>query len=80
MAVVRWDAAQAAVALAALALAAQQQPLLLVGGQQLAPYAHSPQSRAVLALPGVDVAFILGRISPRQLGSHRPSYINAVLI
>jgi len=63
-----------------MALTAQQAPVLLVGGQQLAPYAHSPQSRGVLALPGVDVTFVLGRITPEHIRSHRPSYINAVLV
>ncbi|KAL1959298.1 hypothetical protein VTO42DRAFT_2485 [Malbranchea cinnamomea] len=28
-----------------------------VAGQQLSPFAHSPQARAVLALPGQDVLF-----------------------
>ncbi|KAF2471787.1 uncharacterized protein BDR25DRAFT_152639, partial [Lindgomyces ingoldianus] len=55
-------------------------PVLHVGQQQLAPLAHSPQARALLALPGQDVEFIYGSISPYQIASHRPSYINAILI
>ena len=53
---------------------------LVVGGQQLAPACHNAAQRAVLALPGRDIAFVRGRITPVQLGSHRPSYVNAVLI
>jgi hypothetical protein len=52
-----------------------------VGQQQLAPWVHSPQGRAVLRLPGQDVFYLRGTISARQLlGMHRPSYVNAVLI
>ena len=66
---------------AALALApAGQDPVLVVGGQQMAGFIHSPQGRAVLALPGQDVTFVRGSITPAQVGSHRPSYINAILI
>lgn len=66
---------------AALAQAqAGQNPLLIVGGQQLANYAHSAPGRALLALPGVDVPFVLGAITPNQVRSQRPSYINAILI
>ena len=43
-------------------------------------WVHAHGQRAVLALPGVDVAFVLGAILPHQIGSHRPSYINAILI
>jgi hypothetical protein len=41
---------------------------------------YSPQGRAVLALPGQDVVFVRGAITPNQVASHRPSYINAILI
>ena len=46
----------------------------------MAAFVHSPQGRAVLALPGQDVVFVQGAITPKQVGSHRPSYINAILI
>lgn len=55
-------------------------PVLPIGGQQLAPWVHSPQSQAVLALPGQDVPFVRGAISGNQIMTHRPSYINALLI
>ena len=41
---------------------------------------HSPQGRALLALPGQDVVFVRGSIHPYQIGMHRPSYVNAILI
>jgi hypothetical protein len=59
---------------------AGQNPVLVVGGQQMAAFIHSPQGRAVLALPGRDVVFVPGAITPNQVRSHRPSYINAILI
>ena len=65
---------------AVAAAVAGQNPVLVVGGQQLSPYVHSPQGRAVLALPGADVPFVRGAITPAQVGSHRPSYLNAILI
>ena len=58
----------------------QQNPVLLVGQQQLAVYIHSPQGRAALALPGQDVEIVRGSVSPAQILSHRPSYLNAILI
>ncbi|EAS32211.3 uncharacterized protein CIMG_13692 [Coccidioides immitis RS] len=57
-----------------------QPPCLFVGQNQLAPYAHSPQSRRLLAQPGRNVEFVLGRIFPYQINMHRQSYINAILI
>jgi hypothetical protein len=36
--------------------------------------------RAVLALPGQDVAFVQGRITGAQVLSQRPGYINVILI
>jgi len=72
---VRYDAA--ANNNAALAAPA---PRLLVGGQQLASFCHNDLQRAVLALPGRDVRIVRGGITPNQVGSHRPSYINAILI
>ncbi|EEH04622.1 conserved hypothetical protein [Histoplasma capsulatum G186AR] len=54
--------------------------ILFVAGQQLSPFAHSPQSRAVLALPGQDAPFVRGSMTELQVRSHRPSYINVILI
>nr|KMM72624.1 hypothetical protein CPAG_08918 [Coccidioides posadasii RMSCC 3488] len=54
--------------------------ILFVAGQQLSPFAHSPQARAVLALPGQDVPFVRGSMNEYQVLSHQPSYINAILI
>ena len=51
-----------------------------VGQQQLAPFIHTAPGRVVLALPGQDVDFVRGAISPPQIGQHRASYINAILI
>ena len=66
---------------AAVAAAAQNQdPVLLVGQQQMAGFVHSPPARAVLALPGQDVTFVRGAITAAQIGQHRPSYVNAILI
>ena len=66
---------------AAVAVAAvQQNPVLIVGQQQLASFVHSPQGRAILALPGQNVEFVRDSITPAQIGSHRPSYLNGVLI
>jgi Protein of unknown function (DUF3716) len=31
-------------------------------------------------MPGRDVPFVRGAITPQQLATHRPSYVNAVLI
>jgi hypothetical protein len=31
-------------------------------------------------MPGRDVPFVRGAITPQQLGTHRPSYVNAILI
>jgi hypothetical protein len=53
---------------------------LLVAQQQLAPYVHSPQGAAVLAIAGRNVQYNWGRILPYQVGLHRPSYINGILI
>ncbi|KAM0803126.1 hypothetical protein BDR22DRAFT_88735 [Usnea florida] len=43
-------------------------------------WVHAPGQRAILALPGVDVEFVHGAITALQIGSHRPSYINSILI
>ncbi|EDN08635.1 predicted protein [Histoplasma mississippiense (nom. inval.)] len=69
-------------ALSLLGLSGPQGPhrILFVADQQLSPFTHSPQSRAVLALPGQDVPFVRGSMTELQVRSHRPSYINAILI
>ncbi len=71
-----YNAAAAAIA----AAAANQNPVLLVSGQQLSPLCHNQLQQTVLALPGRDVSFVRGAITPQQLGTHRQSYVNAVLI
>ncbi|OJD25841.1 hypothetical protein ACJ73_02793 [Blastomyces percursus] len=53
---------------------------LFVANQQLLPFTHSPQVRAILALPGQDILFVRGSMNEHQILSHRPSYINAILI
>ncbi|THC87379.1 hypothetical protein EYZ11_013175 [Aspergillus tanneri] len=58
----------------------QGDPVLPIGGQQLAPWVHSLPGQAVLARLGQDVRFVRGCISGYQILSHRPSYINALLI
>jgi hypothetical protein len=54
--------------------------LLRVGGQELRPLVHSRLGLALLALPGADVEYHPGAITPEQLLTARASYINAVLI
>jgi Protein of unknown function (DUF3716) len=54
--------------------------VFMVSGQQLAPLCHSRMQRAVLALPGRDVLFVRGGITPQQLDTQRLSYVNAILI
>jgi hypothetical protein len=54
--------------------------MLRVGGQQLAPLVHSVPGRALLSIQGSDVEFVRGSITPEQLFSARPSYVNAVSI
>lgn len=67
---------------AALAAAAPQggNPILIVGGQQLAPFCHNDLQQTVLVMPGRDVPFVRGAITPAQVGTMRPSYVNAILI
>ena len=72
-ALVLWQAAVAAAA-------PNAHPVLPVGGQQLGAWVHSAQGLAVLALPGRDVPFVRGAITGQQVLTHRPSYINAILI
>jgi Protein of unknown function (DUF3716) len=80
-ALIPYDHARAQAALAAVVLhGGQPHPVLVVGQRQLASFVHNVLQRALLALPGQDVEFVFGRILPRQIGSHRPSYVNAILI
>ncbi|EDN11037.1 predicted protein [Histoplasma mississippiense (nom. inval.)] len=69
-------------ALSLLGLSGPQGPhrILFVADQQLSPFTRSPQSRAVLGLPGQDVPSVRGSMTELQVRSHRPSYINAFLI
>ena len=68
--------------------AAQQQqglvvrnPVLRVRGNVLAPYCHNLLQRALLNLRnGFDVPYVINAITPNQVATHRPSYINAILI
>ena len=48
--------------------------------QQLASWVHGVPGNSVLALPGQHVDFVVGAIQPCQIGQHRASYINAILI
>lgn len=41
---------------------------------------HSPQARGVLALPGQAVLVVRGSATEQQIRTHRPSYVNALLI
>lgn len=55
-------------------------PYLRVSGRELAQWVHNDLGREVLNLPGLVVPFVQGSIRPGQIESHRPSYINALLI
>lgn len=76
MALVLYNAYDAALTLAE----GEEIPVLLVGGQQLASYAHNAMQRALVALPGRHIAFVRDAITPDQIRSQRPSYINAILV
>lgn len=56
------------------------EPVLFVSGQQLAALCHNARQRAVLALPGRDLPIVRDAITPQQVATHRPSYVNAILI
>ena len=77
-ALVLYNAVAAAAALAAPN--AGQHPILRIGGQELASLCHNNLQQTVLAMPGRDVAFVRGRITPQQVATQRPSYVNALLI
>jgi hypothetical protein len=47
--------------------------------ESLTQLVHTDEQRRALALPGNDVPFRAGRITPAQVQSHRPSYVNAIL-
>ena len=51
-------------AVAAAAVNPNQNPVLLVGNQQLTPFIHASTSRTLLILPGLDVTFIRDSITP----------------
>jgi len=54
--------------------------VLFVDQQQLAQYAHSSQTRAILVLPDVNVLFVRLHITLNQVRTHQLLYINAILI
>jgi len=54
--------------------------VLFIDQQQLAQYAHSSQTRAILALFSVNVSFVRLRITLNQVRIHQLLYINAILI
>ena len=56
--------------------------ILQVGQNQLGqlPLVLNALQRACLALPGQDVAYRTGRVTPQQIMTGRQSYINAILI
>ncbi len=53
---------------------------LQVAGNQLAELCHTAEQQTVLAMPGRDVLVRTGTITPAQVRTHRPSYVNAILI
>ena len=55
-------------------------PVLMVANQEMVQWVHSPQGRVVLALLGRIVPILRGAIRPEQVGLHRASYINGILI
>lgn len=57
-----------------------QNPRLLVRQQQLTPYTHRVPGNAILALLSQDMDVAVGAITGAQVGLHRASYINAILI
>ncbi|KAH6666801.1 hypothetical protein B0J14DRAFT_659367 [Halenospora varia] len=65
---------------AVAAAAPNQNPVLLVAGQQMAGFCHNNLQQAILALPGSNVVFVQDAITPKQVGTHRPLYINTILI
>ena len=77
-ALVLWNAAAASAALGAVPTG--QNPCLVVGQQQLGPFTLGGPGNAILALPGQDMEFTAEAITSSQIGSHRASYINAILI
>ena len=53
---------------------------LQVAGNQLSAVCHTAEQRTVLAMPGQNVLVRTGAITPAQVQSGRPSYVNAILI
>ncbi|CAK7237538.1 hypothetical protein SCUCBS95973_009984, partial [Sporothrix curviconia] len=56
-----------------------QLQVLRVGGRQLATWCHNAVQNNLLDRPGQDVIIVRGKITPDQIRTHRPSYINALL-
>ncbi len=54
--------------------------VLFVDQQQLAQYAHSLQTRAILVLLDVNVLFVQLCITLNQVRTHQLLYINVILI
>lgn len=53
---------------------------LQVSGEELKALCHTEVQKRVLARPGHAVDYVPGSIRPDQVQTHRPSYINAILI
>jgi len=54
--------------------------VLFVDQQQLALYAHSCQTMAILTLSDDNILFVQNCITLQQMRTHQLSYINAILI
>ncbi|KAJ8066994.1 hypothetical protein OCU04_004373 [Sclerotinia nivalis] len=65
---------------ALVAARADQNPVLFIGGQQLLPFCHNPLQLVLIVLFGCSVPFVHNRISPAQVRTIHPSYINTLLI
>ena len=55
-------------------------PILNISNQELVPFLISNESKAAIALPGVNILFDQGTIRPKDIASKCQSYINAILI
>ncbi|KAJ8062712.1 hypothetical protein OCU04_009232 [Sclerotinia nivalis] len=62
------------------AVRADQNPVLFIDEQQLLPFCHNPLQLALIVLPGRSVPFVRNRISPAQVRTMHPLYINVLLI
>ena len=54
--------------------------LFVANSPALVALCHNQVQQAVVALPGINVRFVRGAITPAQVITHRPSYVNAILI